>query len=38
VTEHHFGDVGRGAVRIACLDAGLDMLRAAIEDPARDAA
>ena len=31
VSEHHFGDVGRGAVRIACLDAGLDMLRAALE-------
>lgn len=30
-SEHHFGDVGRGAVRIACLDAGLDMLRAALE-------
>jgi nicotinamide-nucleotide amidase len=38
VTEHHFGDVGRGAVRIACLDAGLDMLRAAIEKPVRDVA
>lgn len=31
MSEHHFGDVGRGAVRIACLDAGLDMLRAALE-------
>lgn len=30
VSEHHFGDVGRGAVRLACLDAGLDMLQAAI--------
>ncbi|WP_297507804.1 CinA family protein [uncultured Caulobacter sp.] len=30
VTEHHFGDVGRGAVRIACLDAGLDMLLATL--------
>lgn len=36
--EHHFGDVGRGAVRIACLDAGLDMLRAAIEARDRDVA
>lgn len=36
--EHHFGDVGRGAVRIACLDAGLDMLRAAIEERDRNVA
>jgi nicotinamide-nucleotide amidase len=28
VSEHHFGDIGRGAVRIACLDAGLNMLQA----------
>lgn len=24
--EEHFGDVGRGAVRLACLEAGLEMM------------
>lgn len=35
VSKHHFGDVGRGAVRIACLDAGLEMLEAALEEVPR---
>lgn len=30
-SEHHFGDIGRGAVRIACLNAGFDLLEAALE-------
>jgi len=29
-SEHHFGDIGRGAVRLACLDKGLDLLLAAL--------
>ena len=26
VHEHHFGDIGRGAVRVECLSAGLEIL------------
>jgi nicotinamide-nucleotide amidase len=29
--EHHFGDVGRGPVRLACLKVGLRMLLEAVE-------
>lgn len=29
--EKHFGDIGRGPVRIACLRVGLDMMRQALE-------
>lgn len=31
VVEQRFGDVGRGAVRLACLEVGLQMLLEAIE-------
>ena len=31
-SEHHFGSVGRGAVRLAALDAGLEMLEAWLAD------
>ena len=30
VSEHHFGDIGRGAVRIACLKHGLRMIQSAL--------
>ena len=30
VREEHFGDIGRGGVRLACLRTGLELLRAAI--------
>lgn len=36
VCEKHFGDIGRGAVRIECLKVGLDMLLAALADRSRD--
>ena len=31
-SEHHFGSVGRGAVRLAALDAGIAMLEAWLDD------
>jgi nicotinamide-nucleotide amidase len=30
IREEHFGDIGRGAVRVACLRSGLEMLRQSI--------
>lgn len=28
--EHHFGDIGRGAVRLACLEVGLKLLHSGL--------
>jgi nicotinamide-nucleotide amidase len=31
IREQHFGDIGRGPVRVACLRSGLEMLRRSID-------
>lgn len=36
IVERHFGDVGRGAVRIACLRVGFELLEAALNEGSQD--